>query len=65
MKTIYLKETTNDWKTDFKVPNHTYIFQGAKCIGYIKEGTTEQLLFKKPWKSFDKRGRTFEEVKCP
>jgi hypothetical protein len=59
----YLKETTTDWKADFRVPCHTYIFEGrdTRCVGYIKEGTTEEIMFSKPQR-FDKRGRTFKEV---
>jgi hypothetical protein len=58
----YLRETTNDWHTEYRVPNHTYIVSGVKCVGYIKEGTTEEIMFKKPV-FFDKRYRKFEEVK--
>ena len=58
----YLKETT-DWG-DLKVANHTYIFDGSMCVGYIKEGTTEKLFFNKPSKLFSKSRRTFKEVKC-
>ena len=61
-KLKYLKETTTDWKTDYRVPCHTYIMQGSKCVGYIKEGTTAEFMFTKGH-NFDKRGRTFEEVK--
>lgn len=58
----YLKETTSDWKTDYRVPCHTYIFEGAKCVGYIKEGTTEELMFSKPSTQFDKARRKFKDV---
>jgi hypothetical protein len=58
----YLKETT-DWG-DLKVANHTYIFDGSMCVGYIKEGTTEKQFFNKPSKLFSKSRRTFKEVKC-
>lgn len=56
----YLKETT-DWGGS--ASNHTYIFEGTKCVGYIPEGSTEQRFFKKPSVQFSKRGRTFEKVK--
>jgi len=59
---IYLKETTV-WDTDYHVPNHTYMFDKGKCVGYIKEGTTDKIMFKKPSVQFSKRYRTFKEVK--
>lgn len=55
----YLKETT---KWDGNTPNHTYIFDNDKVIGYIKEGTEEELMFKKPWNNFSKKGRTFVKL---
>lgn len=57
----YLKETTVEWKEGV-VPLHTYIFEGSKCVGYIREGFTEPFFFKTPWKHFDKRKRTFKDV---
>ena len=62
MKYTYLQETTTDWKTHFKVPNHTYIMLGSKCAGYIKEGTTEEIMFSKAG-FFSKTGRKFKEIK--
>jgi len=59
----YLKEITDDWKVDYRVPSHTYIFDGSACVGYIKEGTTEKVMFNKPSRQFNKRGRKFVEVK--
>jgi hypothetical protein len=59
----YMKETTNDWKTDYRVPCHTYIMDGSTCIGYIKEGTVEEIIFSKPSKLFSKTGRKFVKVK--
>lgn len=58
----FLKETTK-YDVDYKVPMHTYIFDGSKCVGYIKEGTEEKLMFAKPSVQFNKRGRSFVEVK--
>lgn len=57
-----LKETTKDWKVP--TPNHTYIFGASKmkAIGYIKEGTTVAIKFNTP-QSFDRRNRTFVELK--
>lgn len=59
----YLKETTSDWKVDYRVPLHTYIVDGTRAIGYIKEGTTEEIIFSKPM-PFNRSRRKFEEVKC-
>ena len=60
----YMKEVTDDWKCEYRVPNHTYIMEGKRCIGYIKKNTTEEILFGKPLKQFDTRRRKFKEVKC-
>jgi|LakMenEpi03Aug12_release.lakeMendotaPanAssembly.Ray.scaffolds.fasta_scaffold300429_2 hypothetical protein len=62
MAITYIKETTSNWKTDYRVPQHTYIMENARCIGYIKEGTTEELLFSKPSSQFAKKGRTFATI---
>lgn len=58
----YMKEVTNTWVCDYRVPNHTYIMNGSRLAGYIKEGTTKEIMFKKPM-PFDTRGRKFVEVK--
>ncbi len=55
-----LRETTV-WSTGYKVPNHTYILDGSKLVGYIQEGKTEPFMFKIP-QSFSKSGRKFEKV---
>ena len=58
----YMQETT-DWSgAHANIPNHTYIFDGAKCIGYIKAGTTEKHFFSKPSSGFSKSGRKFKNV---
>lgn len=58
----YLQETT-DWSdADCRVPNHIYIFDGDKCVGYIKEGTNVISMFKKPSTNFSKRGRKFTKL---
>ena len=59
---IYLKETT-DWSkdTEINIPNHTYILEGSKMIGYIKQGETQEIMFSVGI-PFDKRGRTFETL---
>lgn len=59
----YFREVTSDWKCEYRVPNHTYIFDGSSCVGYIKEGTTEEIMFKSPLKQFSKTRRKFVEVK--
>lgn len=61
----YLQETTTDWKTDYTVPCHIYIMDGSKCVGYIKEGTTEELMFSKPSVHFSKKGRKFKKIAKP
>jgi len=59
----YLKETTV-WSdvTEVNIPNHTYMVEGTKVFGYIKENDGEKVMFSKPL-PFDKRKRTFEELK--
>ena len=58
----YFQETTTDWKAEYRVPCHTYLVENGKMVGYIKEGTTKTIMFKKakPW---DRRGRKFTKVK--
>jgi hypothetical protein len=58
----FLKETTK-YDVEYRVPMHTYAFDGSKCVGYIPEGSTELRLFKKPSVNFSKKGRSFKEVK--
>ena len=59
---IYLLETTK-WSDN--TPNHIYVFENKKsmkCVGYIKQGTTEIQMFSKPM-PFTKTRRTFKEIK--
>jgi hypothetical protein len=59
----YLKEITSDYKTEYRVPLHTYIVMpNGWCAGYIKEGTTEEIIFKNPSKAFSKSRRKFKDV---
>lgn len=58
----FLQETTNNWKCDYNVPNHIYMVNGIKAVGYIKQGTDKKIMFKKPI-FFDRRNRTFNELK--
>lgn len=53
-----LKEIT-EWPDN--TPNHTYFLDKDRCIGYIKAGTGEKIMFKKPMR-FDKRYRKFKEL---
>ena len=62
MSLKYLKETTV-YDVEYCVPMHTYIMEGSKCVGYIKEGTEEKIIFNKPSVQFSKKGRTFKEVR--
>jgi hypothetical protein len=55
----YLQETTV-WSTP--IPNHTYIFHGSSCIGYIKSGSDEKIIFSKASKQFSKTRRQFKDV---
>lgn len=58
---MYLQETTV-WDTEYPMPNHIYILERNKCIGYILAGTKKKIMFDKPM-FFDKRGRTFKQVR--
>ena len=62
---IYLKEITVWDKVDhFTVPNHTYIVNDeGNLAGYIKTGTKEEIIFKKPIKNFTKSRRKFVTLK--
>ena len=57
----YLQEVT-DWG-DHNIPNHTYIVNSAgQLAGYIKQNTTEEIMFKKPKKQWSKSRRKFLKV---
>ena len=63
MSLTYLKEVT-DWGTYDYVPNHTYIVNAyQQLVGYIKQGTTEEIMFSKPFKQWSKSKRKFIEIK--
>ena len=55
---IAMREVT-DWLPAY---NHTYLFDGASAVAYIKSGETLPIYFKKPLK-IDRRGRKFVDVK--
>jgi hypothetical protein len=60
MMNEYLKEVTV-W--DSPVQNHTYIVTpGGWLAGYIKQGTTKEIIFKNPLKSWSKSYRKFQKV---
>ena len=57
----YLKEIT-EW--DSNIPNHTYILNNKnELVGYIKTGTKDEIMFKKPMKQFTRTRRKFVELK--
>lgn len=56
-----LLETT-DWGTSTP-NNNTYLIDGNNLVAYIKHGEKKPFYFKNPIKGFDKRGRTFTEIK--
>lgn len=57
---LVVKETT-EWAEDY--PNHIYILSDdkSKMLAYVKAGTEEYKVFKKPI-GFDTRGRTFKLI---
>lgn len=56
----YLKEITDWSESKTTVPNHTYIVDDAgHLVGFIKTGTKEEIIFKKPLKQFSKSRRKF------
>ena len=57
------KEITEWDNSEFKVPNHTYLFDGKSNIfAYAKESNNEVVILKTPLK-LDTRRRKFEKVK--
>jgi|TARA_B110000438_G_C15706211_1_gene603301 hypothetical protein len=64
MANVYLKEITDWSESKCPVPNHTYIVRpDGHLAGYIKTGTKEEILFKKPMKQFSKSRRKFVDLK--
>ena len=59
---VILQETT-DWG-QHTASNHIYYLTDNKerLLAYIKAGTNEPMVFSKPIR-FDRRGRTFKELK--
>ena len=62
MGLTYLQETTDWSEAHANIPNHTYIFDDTKCVGYIKAGTRDEIMFSKPSANFSKARRTFRNV---
>jgi len=58
---IKLQETTKNFSPGIL---HTYFLSDSKsqCFGYIKNGETEEIMFKEPQR-FSTRGRTFIKLK--
>jgi len=58
----YFKEIT-EW--DCNIPNHTYMIDKmtGHLVGYIKTGTTEEIIFGVPKKQFSKSRRKFVKLK--
>ena len=54
-----LKETTL-WETG--TPNHTYLVEGDKTIGYLKNHELPVIMFRHPMR-FDRRYRKFEVIR--
>jgi hypothetical protein len=62
MSRRYFKEITKWDKCDYSVKNHTYIFEDSKCVGYIKTGTKEEIIFSKFSRQFTRSYRKFVEI---
>lgn len=57
------RELPTEWKTDYRVPCHTYIFDDKKRLcGYIKEGQPFIKWFKKPSTQWSGNKRKFEKL---
>ena len=61
----HIYQETTEWSTD--TPNHVYIFKdklsgrSAKCIAYVRAGTTKVVKFRAPM-AFDLKDRSFVEL---
>ena len=47
---------------DAEYPLHTYISRGTKLCGYIKRGTKDIVLFKKPMNAWSVTRRKFRDL---
>jgi uncharacterized secreted protein with C-terminal beta-propeller domain len=60
----YLKEITDWSESKTPIKNHTYILnEKNELVGYIKTGTKDEIIFKKPMKQFSKSRRKFIQLK--
>ena len=61
--TIRLKQEITAWdKCDYTVPNHIYITDGGKLVGYIPHGTYVAQYFNAPSKQWSGSRRKFKEI---
>jgi len=63
MSVEFLQEVTDWSNVECSIPNHTYIFnENKQCVGYIKSGTHDIQMFKKPSVHFSRTGRKFTKL---
>jgi len=55
-----IREVT-EWAVDYRQPNHVYLMNGERVLGYQKWGLGEPIYYTTKQK-LDKRGRKFEKV---
>lgn len=55
-----IQEVT-EWKVDYRQPNHVYLMNGEKTIGYQRWGQGEPIYYTTKQK-LDKRGRKFIKI---
>jgi len=60
--TIRLKQEITVWDKAPETPNHIYITDGGKLVGYIKNGTTDAVYFNAPSKQWSPTRRKFREI---
>ena len=44
------------------IPNHIYITKGTELFGYVKRGTTNAVMFSKPFKTWSPARRKFRKL---
>ena len=60
--TIRLKQEITVWDKAPNTPNHIYITDGGKCVGYIPSGTYVAQYFNAPSKQWSGSRRKFKEI---
>lgn len=60
--TIRLKQEITVWDKAPDTPNHIYITDGGKLVGYIKSGTYVAQYFNAPSKQWSGTRRKFKEI---